>query len=109
MGDPDTSQFAPRTSANSAGWPQGSRNTLAISFLNDLYVDWLDHGARAIQQMRVERPHDYVRAVISVLPREIADDHGDDMTNDELWQRIRELAAELGITLGAAAGDAPSL
>jgi hypothetical protein len=83
------------------------RNELARRFLDDLAADWRANGVATIERLRDERPHDYVRAVISVLPRESASEPGDDMTDDERIQRIRQLIAELDGALGLGAG-APS-
>lgn len=85
------------------------RNELARLFLDDLAADWREkgNGKKAIERLRDERPHDYVRAVISVLPRDSAGEPGDDMTDDERIQRIRQLIAELDGVLGLCA-RAPS-
>jgi hypothetical protein len=85
------------------------RNELARRFLDDLAADWREdgNGKATIARLRDERPHDYVRAVISVLPRDTGSEPGDDMTNDERIQRIRQLIAELDDVLGLGAG-APS-
>jgi hypothetical protein len=85
------------------------RNELARRFLDDLAADWRadGNGKKTIEKLRAERPHDYVRAVISVLPRDSAGEPGDDMTNDERIQRIRQLIAELDDVLGLG-GGAPS-
>ena len=85
------------------------RNELARRFFDDLAADWRekDNGKKTIARLRDERPHDYVRAVISVLPRDGTGEPGYDMTNDERIQRIRQLIAELDGVLGLGAG-APS-
>jgi hypothetical protein len=85
------------------------RNELARRFLDDLAADWRENGngKATIARLRGERPHDYVRAVISVLPRDSASEPGHDMTDDERIQRIRQLIAELDDVLGLGA-RAPS-
>ena len=85
------------------------RNELARRFLDDLAADWRENGngKATIARLRDERPHDYVRAVISVLPRDSASEPGHDMTDDEQIQRIRQLIAELDDVLGLGA-QAPS-
>ena len=99
-----TGGFPPGVSGNPAGKPKGSRNRLAGRFFDDLYADWAKGGANAIRDLRDERPHEYVRAVIAALPKNIKIKHCDDMTDDELRRRILKLAADVGITLGVAPG-----
>jgi hypothetical protein len=106
MHDPKTGGFPPGVSGNPAGKPKGSRNRLPGRFFDDLYADWAKGGAKAIRELREERPHDYVRAVIAALPKNIKIKHCDDMTDDELSRRILKLAADVGITLGVAPGAA---
>ena len=83
------------------------RNELARRFFDDLAADWREKGKETIERLRDERPYDYVRAVISVLPRDSASEPGHDMTDDERIQRIRQLIAELDGVLGLGA-RAPS-
>lgn len=86
------------------GRPKGSRNKLAEAFIADLVADWEQHGSEAIVQVREERPHEYLKVVASILPKEIKIDRNDDMTDDQLRQRIRLLAEELGFALGVIEG-----
>ena len=102
-------RFEPANSANPRGRPKGSRNKVRTRFLDDLYEDWLDHGASTIERLRRRRPYHYVRAVIAVLPRHVKMDRADQMTGDELTRRIYQFAAELGFTIGLSAASAPTL
>jgi hypothetical protein len=70
------------------GRPAGARNKLNSRFLQDLFEDWQEHGAKAIELMRVEDPSAYVRVVAGCLPKEftvetalaeLSDDDVDDL------------------------------
>ena len=90
--------------AGNPGRPKGSRNKLAEAFLADIYEDWQQHGPVAIAKVRKDRPHEYLKVVASILPKEIKIDRTDDMTDDQLRHRIRMLADELGLALGIIEG-----
>jgi len=60
--------FKPGQSGNPAGRPKGTRNKLSENFVAALYADFEEHGIKAIQDMRVEKPGDYVKVVASLIP-----------------------------------------
>lgn len=91
--------WKPGQSGNPKGRAKGSRNKLAEAFVSDLYADWQEHGVAAIAQVRVERPHEYVKVVASILPKEVKIERMDDMNDDELARRVRQLAADLGVAV----------
>ena len=53
------------------GRPKGSRNRLSEDFLAGLQADFEEHGPAVIAQVRKDRPHEYLKIVASVLPREM--------------------------------------
>jgi hypothetical protein len=69
------------------GRPAGARNRLSKRLLEDLLVDWEEHGPAAIEIMRREDPSAYVRVMVSTLPKEftvetaLADLSDDDIDN----------------------------
>ena len=44
--------WKPGESGNPAGRPKGSRNELSEEFVAEVYADWCEHGAVAIQTVR---------------------------------------------------------
>lgn len=86
--------WRPGQSGNPEGRPKGSRNKLGEAFLAAMYEDWKLHGVAAIEKVRTDRPHDYLKVVASILPKDLnvrVNDH-EQMTDDELIARIRTLA-----------------
>ena len=87
----------------SPGRPKGSRNKLGEAFVEALHQDFLDHGPATIARVREEDPTAYVKVCASLLPKEIKVERTEDMTDDELNQRIKQLAAALSLELGGEA------
>src|SRR5262249_33936913 len=56
---------------NPAGRKPGDRNKFGTHFISDFYADWVQHGAAAIEKLRLESPKDYVKVAASLLPREL--------------------------------------
>src|SRR6476469_7975117 len=53
------------------GRPKGSRNKLSEALLEALDADFKAHGKNAIVEMRQKDPAAYVRALVSLVPREM--------------------------------------
>lgn len=107
--------FPPGVSGNPRGRPKGARNRLGEDFLKAMAEDFEEHGAEAIQQVRRDRPQDYLKVIASILPKIISvkTDDLESLSDDELRlayaREARKLIA-LGIAVGAeiAPGDAES-
>jgi hypothetical protein len=85
------SQFKPGHS----GRPKGSRNKLCRAILDDLMADWAEGGPAAIKIMRIEEPSAYVKAMISILPKELILESGlADIDDSELDVILRARALE---------------
>jgi hypothetical protein len=88
--------------AKTGGRAKGVRNRLSHSFLEPLHKDFVEHGEEVIRIVRVERPHEYLKVVAYLMPKEleIIDSRLQDITDDELIAYIeyaqRQLAGRVG-------------
>lgn len=89
--------WAPGQSGNPAGRPKGSRNKLGEAFLDDMLADWEKHGKGAIEKVRETKPDAYLKVVAMILPRDlnVNINNMDQLTDDELVERIRSLDAAI--------------
>jgi hypothetical protein len=80
-------------SGGKGGRPLGSRNKLCKAMLEDLAADWREGGVAALKMMRVERPAEYVRVMVSILPKEMILDNSaiTELGDDELDHMITML------------------
>lgn len=63
--------FQPGNNANPAGRPKGSRNKLGEAFIAALHDDFKINGIAVIAKVRDERPHEYLKVVASLLPKQV--------------------------------------
>ena len=98
---------------NRSGRPKGAKNRLSWSFLTALAEDFEEFGAETIRICRIERPHEYLRVVAGLMPRELefTDNTLQSVTDDELALFIeiarRQLVAGASLTgdPGGGAGE----
>jgi hypothetical protein len=57
---------------NRGGRKPGSRNRFSARVLDEALAHWEKHGTAAMDDMRAEDPSGYIRAMFSILPKEIA-------------------------------------
>lgn len=95
--------WKPGQSGNPNGRPAGSRNKLGEAFIADIYADWQENGVATITKVREERPHEYLKVVAGILPKtlDVNLNKYDQMSDDELIDRIRQLDAVIRPFLAA--------
>ena len=91
------SNEATRFKPGNPGKPKGVKHKLQENFLKDVHAAWEEQGATAIQQMIADKPGDFVKMVASLMPKEATLNINDnsEMTDDELAERVRNLATQL--------------
>jgi hypothetical protein len=64
-------RFRPGQSGNPAGRPKGTRNKVSEKLLEALALDFDAHGKEVIETVRAERPHEYLKIVASLVPKQM--------------------------------------
>jgi Family of unknown function (DUF5681) len=83
-------QFKAGQSGNPAGRPKGARSKLSETFLKALSEDFASNGIEVIEKVRSERPHEYLKIVAAVLPKQMQLEdltpkrRAEDLTDDDL-------------------------
>ncbi len=80
------------------GRGKGTRNRFSTKFVEALVADFEEHGEEAIRISRKERPHEYLKIVASLLPKEfeILDYRLTELDDEQLDAFIEYAKRELG-------------
>ena len=75
--------------------PKRTKKTLGDDFLAAVRADFRAHGAGVIAEVRADKPDQYLKIVLSVLPRDfdVAINQLDAWSDEEIRSRIRSLEA----------------
>lgn len=94
-------------SGNPGGRPKGARNKLGEAFLEALHDDFQEHGIKAVETVRTEKPDQYLKVIASILPKDlnITMNKFDDISEEELIERLRALESVIRPFLGDAGSD----
>jgi hypothetical protein len=84
-------------SINPKGKQAGNRDKLCRELLADMADAWQSYGIKALKDMAQTDPSNFVKAYVGLLPKEVKVDAAENMTEDQLLVRIRELATNLGV------------
>ncbi|RUW47903.1 hypothetical protein [Mesorhizobium sp. M8A.F.Ca.ET.021.01.1.1] len=74
-----------------------TKKTLGDDFLAAVRADFRAHGAGVLAEVRADKPDQYLKIVLSVLPRDfnVAINHLDALSDEEIRSRIRNLETVL--------------
>ena len=100
--------WQPGQSGNPAGRPIGNRNKLNEKFILALHDDFVQHGAKVIEQVRKEKPDTYLKVIASILPRELHVKDGslfDGMSNEQLDEILGSVRTVLTARAPSGLGD----
>lgn len=115
--DPKTGRFLPRVPGArtpiGAGTPARTRTRKAVRtklgelFLDDMLSAWESRGAAAIHALIEKSPHDFLKAVASLMPKDVNVNVNQigEMTDEQLLDRIRKLDATIKPFLAAQGAD----
>ncbi len=100
-------QFGPGNNANPTGRPKGSRNKLGEDFLKAMQEDFAANGVEAITSVRNDRPHEYLKIIASILPKQIELKEGtfDGISDEQLAALVYAARAALGLAEGGGARE----
>jgi len=89
------------------GRPKGSRNKLGEDFIQALQESFSKHGPETIEKVRTDRPHEYLKVVASILPKElnVRTDALNEMSDDDLASMLDAVRSAVLAGARTQAGD----
>jgi len=99
---------ATRFQPGNPGKPKGARHALTEAFVKALHDDFLVHGPTAIVSVRADKPDQYLKVIASLVPKDVNLNvsNTDELSDAELAERIRDLAAQLAPFIACGTGSA---
>lgn len=100
--------YLTRFQPGNPGKPKGVKHKIQEDFLKDVHEAWQAKGKAAIDAMIEDKPGDFVKVVAGLIPKEATlniNDHSE-LTDAELAERVRALAAQLAPFLTDGTGAA---
>ena len=90
--------FKPGQSGNPKGRPKGSRHKLGEDFIRAMQEDFEKNGVAAITIVRETRPHEYLKVVASILPKElnVTTNTVTDLSDDDVTTLIDAVRSAFG-------------
>lgn len=98
--------WKPGQSGNPKGRPVSARQKVGEQLLEALQQDFEKDGKDAIVKMRTEKPAEYVKALISLLPKDVNlnINRFEELDESQLLTRLRQLDAAIYAMLPGATG-----
>jgi hypothetical protein len=89
-----------------SGRTRGTKNKLSHKFLSALAADFEEHGEGVIKICRIERPHEYLKLIAGLMPREfeIKNTHIAEIPDADLDGLIAVVEERLRIFVGSPDG-----
>jgi len=94
-GNPNMRKGAP--SVNPKGKGAGKRDKICGELLSDMADAWAKYGVKALKDLALSDPGCFVKAYVALLPKEVKVDALENLSEDQILARIRELSITLGI------------
>lgn len=105
---PEHTRFKAGESGNPGGKPKASRNRLQGAFLSALADDFDTDGKAAIAAAREKDPVGYIKAIASLMPKQVEQSQPlDDLTDAELTAGIALLRSRLSGEAGEGTHSPP--
>lgn len=103
-------QWKPGQSGNPKGRPQNAKQKLSDSFLADMLTAWEARGKEAIEKVINERPHEFIKAVAAIVPKDInvKTSTVQELSDDELIAALAALRSAVALAGAGSGSEAPS-
>ena len=99
--------WKPGQSGNPKGRPKNAKQRLSDKFLADMLEAWETSGKAAIAKVVEDRPHEFLKVVAAIVPKELHVKAGalEEITDDELISQLDAVRSLLASGAFAAVGS----